>query len=153
MTHTLRRYPRNSPRALARVVFMMMITDGDLGELELAALERLRVFSLLGIDRAGFAAVARDYCSDLLDCADAQGRVRLVEVARIDAILDEVDDPRRRLLVCALMLNLAAAQSRLHAVELELLRYVFVRWNLSPDTLGAALAAEAQRSEPVGAAA
>lgn len=148
MSRTVRSYARNSPQALARAVFMMMITDGELGELELAALERLQVFRLIGMDRNGFAAVARDYCSDLLERAAADGRIRLVDVERIDEVLDAIDDPAKRRLVCALILNIAAAQSRLHAVELELLRYVFARWQLDPDGLARQLGPDGDPPAP-----
>ncbi len=148
MPRPIRSYARNSPQALARAVFMMMITDGELGELELAALERLHVLRLIGIDQSAFAAVARDYCSDLLACADTDGRIRLVDVERIDAVLEAIDEPSKRLLVCALILNIAAAQSRLHAVELELLRYVFARWQLDPDNLARQLGPDGEPPAP-----
>lgn len=130
MQRTVRTYRKNSPEALARAVFMMMITDGKLGEAELSALDRLDAFTLLRIDRAGFARVASEYCRDLLAAAEQTGRVRLVDVERIDAVLDAVDDPGKRLVVCALILNLGAADDLMQPVELELLRYVLSRWDL-----------------------
>lgn len=131
----IRYYRRNSPQALSRVLFMLMIADGALGRREVDALARLRAFELLGIKPEAFAKVARSYCSDLLNAEDANGRIRIFDPERIDTVLEAVDDPDKRLLVCALALNVLAAEDRFSAHELNAFQYVIGRWNLNLDEM------------------
>jgi hypothetical protein len=57
----IRRYDRNSPQAVARVLAMAMITDAAVEDSELELFERLDLFRIIGISRAGFAQVVSEY--------------------------------------------------------------------------------------------
>ena len=47
----MRKYPKNSPQAAARIVALTLIADGDIGQEELALLENLAVHHQLGLER------------------------------------------------------------------------------------------------------
>ncbi|MFN0303798.1 MAG: hypothetical protein ACKVQU_25975 [Burkholderiales bacterium] len=133
--HPIRYYRRNSPQALARVLFMLMIGDGRLGRREIDALASLQAFRLLGIKRSIFVEVAHSFCADLLAAEDADGRIQLLDPDRIDRVLAAVDDSKKRILVCVLALNVLAAEDGLSAVELDMFKHVLTRWNLRIDDL------------------
>ncbi len=52
-----RSYPRNSPEAVARVLAMAMITDGEVDDAEIALFDRLDLFRMIGLSRQGFSQV------------------------------------------------------------------------------------------------
>jgi hypothetical protein len=131
----MRYYRKNSPQALARVLFMLMIADGRLGRREIDALSRLHAFRLLKIRRSVFVEVARSFCADLLDAQDADGRIDLFDPSRIDRVLDAVTDSQKRVLVCTLALNVLAAEDGFSSAELDVLKHVLARWNLRIDNL------------------
>lgn len=129
-------FPSNSPRAVARVVAMTMITDADLHDRELELMERLRLYELLGLHPEAFVEVLRDYCEDLLARhPDARARVDLLDRDHVDAVLDCVDDPALRLETARILLNVARADGHLHPSEMALLRHALERWRLTLDDL------------------
>ena len=133
--HPIRYYRRNSPQALARVLFMLMIADDGLGRREIDTLARLQVFRQLEIKRSLFVEVARSFCADLLDTQDAVGRIDLLDSTRIDAVLAAVDDQPKRTLVCALAFNVIVADDGFCASEVDVFKHVLIRWNLTVDDL------------------
>lgn len=130
-----RNYPRNSAEAASRVVAMTMITDANLADGEIEAVDELRLYELLGLTRGQFLDVVRDYCMDLVVEATPGGQVRLLDPARIDFIADHVDDRRLRLGLCAMMLNIIAADGALRDAELAVLARVLARWGLTLEDL------------------
>ena len=127
----MKRYPRNSPQAVARVLAMMMVSDGKLHPREIEVLDELRIFDIVGISQLGFMSVVHDYCSDLLASGNASGRIKLV------------DDRRTRVLACGMLLNIVNADDNISDAELAVLRYVLERWSLPLDALERELLAPA----------
>ena len=128
-------YERNSPEAVARILAMMMITDAKLDDREVEVLDQLRVFDIVGISRNAFAEVVRDYCAELVHDGNADERIRLVDKSRIDRIVDLVDDPRKRVDTCGMILNIANADGRLHDSELTVFGYILERWGMTLESL------------------
>ncbi len=132
---------KNSPEALARVLAMTMITDAQLDDQELDLMERLKLYDLIGISRVQFSAVVADYCEELLQAGAPDGRVNLLDRARIDRIVDAVEDPAKRLLAAQMVINVLKADGRLEETELALFRHILDRWGLSLEALVGAPAA------------
>lgn len=130
MNRPVRQYLINSPEASARAIYMITMIDGAFGTHQIAALTRVRAFSLLNLSPAAFVRVAREYCLDLLASADEEHRIRLVDPERIDAVLEPVVDPVRRMQVCAIALGILAMERNLETMEVEVLRYVLEHWQL-----------------------
>ncbi|HSO06212.1 MAG TPA: TerB family tellurite resistance protein [Pelomicrobium sp.] len=136
----MRPYPTNSPRALARVVAMAIVTDARLDHRELQVLDDLDAYAILGLTRAEFLEVVHQYCQDLLAEGSGAERIRLLDPQRIGRVLDEVTDPRLRVRVCGLLLNVCDADGRFHEAELAFLHQVLERWGLTLESLRQALA-------------
>lgn len=90
--HPLRAYPANSPRAMARLVVLALLADGQLDEREMDTLNRRGAFAALGIDRDDFVQVLYDFCADVARLSESAGGYRLSPTL-LSALLAEVDDP------------------------------------------------------------
>jgi uncharacterized tellurite resistance protein B-like protein len=128
-------YPKNSPEAISRILAMMIITDARLDDREIEVMDELRIFDIIGITRSGFSQVVQDYCSELLAGGARDGRIRLVDKARIDEIIDLVDDPGKRVDTCGMILNIANADGKIHDTELAVFGYILERWGMTLESL------------------
>ncbi|AOX99145.1 hypothetical protein [Jeongeupia sp. USM3] len=137
----MKKYANNSPEAMARLLVLQMMCDGNFDPEELDQLEHLRVYEVLDISRKRFIDVVHDYCNDLSDEADEAGTIKLIDRERIDDLLDTVDDPKKRILVAAIALDIAKADDDFSAVELAVFRHMLQRWHLTLEHLNAALSA------------
>jgi len=136
----MKTYPADSPEAMARVLAMVMLADARLDDRELQALERLDLLRLIGLTREQFSQVVKDFCDELLAAGTAGGKINLMDKARIDAIVDGVQDERKRTDAASMALILMKADQQFHDAELALLRYTLGRWGLSLDELQRSLA-------------
>ena len=59
-------YPKNSPEAAARVIALLLISDGHVSRSEMDALYGLDIERELGLAPGAFARVLRTLCEDLL---------------------------------------------------------------------------------------
>jgi hypothetical protein len=137
----MKTYPKNSSHAMARVLAMTMITDARLDDRELGIMDRLGIYDMLGLTKAEFAGVVRDYCDEVVAAGSPDGKVNLMDRSRIDAAADLVQDPQRRMELAQMMLNVAKADFALHDAELALVRHILGRWNLSFDEVARAVGA------------
>lgn len=131
----MKNYPTDSPEAMARVLAMTMITDARLDDSELEVMDHLFLYRVLDISKTDFSQVVKDYCDDLLAGGATGAKVSLMDEARIDAVIDCVKDPEKRLLTARMIANIIKADGHLHDAELALFRHVLERWNLSLDQL------------------
>jgi len=131
----MKRYPKNSPEAVARIVAMMMIADSRLDDRELGIMDELRIYDIIGISRNQFSQVMQEYCSDLMSVGEKDGRIRLVDEDRINEIVDLVDDHDTRVRACSMMLNIAKADGKLHATELAVFKHILDRWGFTLESL------------------
>lgn len=134
----MKKYPFNSPEAMARLLVMQMICDGNFDPEEIDRIEHLHVYEMIGISRKGFIQVLQDYCNDLSDEADDDGQIHLIDKERIDDLLDTVDEPRKRLLIAALALDISKADRVIKEAELLVFRRMLERWHLTLEDLQAA---------------
>jgi len=137
----MKTYLKDSPQAMARVLAMTMIADAKLDDRELEIMDRLHLYDVLGLTKAEFSRVVKEYCEEVVATGSPQGKVDLLDRARIDAIADHVQEPARRMDVAQMMLNIVKADGALHQAELALLRYIMARWNLSFDEIRRAVGA------------
>lgn len=135
----MKKYPYNSPQAMARILIMQMIGDGNFDPSEIDELEHLNVYELLGISRKDFITVLQDYCNDLTDEADAEGKIKLIDKQRIDDLLETVDEPKKRMLVAAVALDIAKADGDFSEAEMAIFSRLLQRWHLTLEDLQAAL--------------
>ena len=134
----MRRYTQNSPEAMARIIALVVLADGDLDDCEVEMLDRLGVYERIGASRRTFIRVVQEYFEDLL--RDHTGdRVPLLDAQRLDAVLDAVDDEKKRVDLAAIMLSLISADGDMSDAELATLRHVLEHWGLTLDAVEASL--------------
>ena len=116
----MRSYPRNSPEAAARIVALVLISDGNVCRTEIEALQRLEVERELGLAPGAFAQVVHTLCEDLLMGAYAGGSMMCsVDESTLASLLAEVDAPVLQDQV--LRLASAAAEADTHLADAEAL--------------------------------
>ena len=134
----MRTYPRNSPEAMARIIALILLADGDLDDGEVEMLDDLGVYDRLGVSRKTFIRVVQEYFEDLLH-DDTGDRIRLLDAKRLDVVLDGVDDEKKRIDLAAMMLSLISADGDMNDAELATLRHVLVHWGLTLEEIEANL--------------
>jgi uncharacterized tellurite resistance protein B-like protein len=131
----MKTYVQNSPEAMARVVAMMIVTDAHIDDREIALLDRLDAYTMLGLTRGEFMAVSRDYCSELVAEAEEFGTSALLDPDRADHVISCVDVASRRLTVAKLLLGVIAADSQQRESELVLFDHILDRWGITRDAV------------------
>ncbi|MEP7297801.1 MAG: TerB family tellurite resistance protein [Burkholderiales bacterium] len=116
----MRSYPRNSPEAAARIVALVLISDGHVCRSEVETLKRLRLEQEFGLAPGAFAQVMHTLCEDLLMGAYGGGSMMCsVDETTLASLLAEVDEPGLQANV--LRLASAAADADKHLADAEAL--------------------------------
>lgn len=136
----MKRYAPNSPEAMARILIMLMMSDGTMDPREIDSLETLHIYEALEISRTRFIEVLHQYCNDLSDEADEEGRIHLVDRARIDDLLNDVTDAQKQLLVATLALDMAKADKVISEAELAVYSHLMESWHLTLEDIEATFA-------------
>lgn len=127
----MRSYPRNSPKAAARIVALAAIIDGHLSQSELDVLERLDAHGQLGLDRLELNDVIRELTEDLLSTAHGSWETACrIDAATLSALMAEVDAPQLRETVLHLCLAVAHADRHWSDGELWIIAAASGRWQL-----------------------
>ena len=134
----MRSYAQNSPEAMARIIALILLADGDLDDGEVDMLDHLGVYDRLGVSRKTFIRVVKEYFDDLLH-DDTGDRIRLLDAKRLDVVLDGVDDEKKRIDLAAIMLSLISADGDMNDAELATLRHVLLHWGLTLEQIEANL--------------
>ncbi len=138
----MRSYPLDSPEAAARIVALVLISDGHVCRSEIDALQKLQIESRLGLAPGHFAAVMHTLCEDLLAGAyGGSSMMSSVDESTLAALTAEVKDPALQLSV--LQLATAAAEADRHLSEGEALVMAAARrhWRLEGGSNASAPAA------------
>jgi hypothetical protein len=134
----MRTYPRNSPEAAARIVALVLISDGHVCRSEIDALNSLHLERELGLPGGAFPHVVHTLCEDLLMGAhDGASTFGSVDESTLASLLDEISDkPLQRKV---LDLALAAAEADRHMAEGEtiVMSAARRRWRLDDAVSGA----------------
>jgi hypothetical protein len=127
----MRSYPRNSPEAAARLVALVLMSDGHVCRSEVEALARHDAARQLGLSPEAFQQVMQTLCEDLWNAAHASPMMMAsLDEATLAALLAEVDDPRLRTKVHDLALAAARADRFLADGEAHFLDAVRLHWGL-----------------------
>lgn len=124
----MRSYPQNSPQAAARIVALVLISDGHVCKSEIDALNHLQIESELGLPPGGFAPVVQTLCEDLLLSTGSMG---MVDESTLAALLAEVDAPALRLTVLRLADAAIVADRHLSEGEAQVMAALHRYWVLT----------------------
>ena len=129
----MRPYPRNSPRAAARIVALTLLADGQLKPVELSSLESMFGHKRLGLRRYELHAVLNDFCSDLLEEARAtRDDDCQITPALIELLLADIDEPTLQRQVLALCAGVARADGHVDEAERVVLGTAIEQWRIAP---------------------
>ena len=127
----MRSYPVNSPQAAARIVALTVVADGDIGDAEIAWLDRLVVHEQLGLTRHELHAVLDTFCEDLL----SSDQLKWADACPVDErtladLMGEIQDPALRLKLLRLCVELAEVDARVDEGESMVLVAAVEHWGL-----------------------
>lgn len=119
----------DSPDALARILALAMIVDGDLRPSELRALHGAPFLEQAGVDADAFERAVHALCDDLLQAVPPHpgGHVE-IDPAALDRVLDEIANPLLRVCMLKTMQGIVRADGRLDEREHLLLKRAARRW-------------------------
>lgn len=132
---TLTHYPENSPAAMLRVIAMFILSDGEVAEGEMEAVDGLNILGFLGGDRPLFAEVLTRYCDDLIAYAGDHQTVNLVDQVWLDAVFAPITAADKQRLLARALLLIARADGYFADAELVVVKQALTRWNLELDDL------------------
>lgn len=114
----MRNYPHNSPEAAARIVALVLISDGNVCRSEIDTLRHLELEEELGLAPGAFARVVRDLCEDLLMGAHSNRCLTAhLDENMLTSMMSAISEAPLQLKV--LRLAAAAAQADRHLAEAE----------------------------------
>jgi uncharacterized tellurite resistance protein B-like protein len=127
----MRNYPQNSPEAAARIVALVLISDGHVCRSEIDTLQRLGLERELGLHPDGFNDVVQALCEDLLSNAYGQASlISSIDDVALASLLDEVTAPALQHAVLRLAQATAEADHYLAEPEAHVLATARQRWGL-----------------------
>jgi uncharacterized tellurite resistance protein B-like protein len=127
----MRSYPANSPQAAARIVALTVVADGDIGDAEIAWLDRLVVHEQLGLTRHELHALLDTFCEDLL----SSDQLKWADACPVDErtladLMGEIQDPALRLKLLRLCVELAEVDARVDEGESMVFVAAVEHWGL-----------------------
>ncbi|GKT16894.1 TerB family tellurite resistance protein [Acidovorax sp. SUPP2522] len=127
----MRSYPTNSPEAAARIVGLLLISDGHVSRSETDALQRLDIERELGLAPGDFAQVLHALCEDLL--MGARERRLLtgnLDEAALAALMAEVTEPELQQRVLHFACAAATADHHVAAAEAWIMEAALKHWRM-----------------------
>ncbi len=128
----MRQYTPNSPEAAARIIALVLISDGHVGRTEIDTLKRLQVEQELGLAPGVFDEVVQALCEDLLSSAYSQGSLTChIDEHMLAALLADVSDAKLRRTVLRLAEATAEADHYMAESEALVLASARQQWGLA----------------------
>lgn len=125
----MRSYPRNSPEAAARILALVLISDGHVCSSEFAALQQLDAARDLGLDPRDLPEIVRTLCEDLLmDGFDGGSILSHVDDGSLASLISEVDKPELQGEVLRIAAAAVNADKHLSEGEVAVLDAVSRHW-------------------------
>jgi len=128
----MRSYSHNCPEAAARIVALLLISDGNVSRQELEALYGQDIEQQIGLAPGGFAQVLNTLCEDLLMAAhERRVLTGSIDQATLDAVMAEVTEPDLQHKVLYFADAAAMADSHVAAEEAWIMRAALTQWRVS----------------------
>ncbi|CAN7474865.1 TerB family tellurite resistance protein [Acidovorax sp. LjRoot117] len=128
----MRSYSHNSPEAAARIVALLLISDGNVSRQELEALYGQDIERQIGLAPGGFGQVLNTLCEDLLMVAhERRVLTGSIDQATLDAVMAEVTEPDLQHKVLYFADAAAMADSHVAAEEAWIMRAALTQWRVS----------------------
>ena len=125
----MRSYQRNSPQAAARIVALVLISDGHVSPSEYDEMKKLFAVRDLGIEPHHMPVIVQTLCEDLL-MEGFDGRALLTQVGDVSmaSLMAEVDDPQLQGLVLRIAASVVRADNHVSEGETAMLDAISRYW-------------------------
>lgn len=131
----MRSYPRNSPEAAARILALVLISDGHVCRSEFETLKQLDGVRHLGLDPQKLPGIVQTFCEDLLmEGFDGRSILSHVGDGLMASLMAEVDDLHLRAQVLRLATSVADADKHLSEGETAMIQAIRDIWQASKET-------------------
>ena len=128
----MRSYPHNSPEAAARIVALVLISDGHVCSSEFDILKQLGAEHELGLEPQLLPHIVHTLCEELMASGYASGSlIDNVDDSTLAALMAEISDPVLQRTVLRLALAAARADGHLADGETMVLEAVRRHWPLA----------------------
>ena len=129
----MRTYSRNSPEAAARIVALVLISDGHVSRSEYEALEQLDDGLDLGLARQDMPGIVQALCEDLLmEGFDGRSILTHVGDGLMASLMAEIDDPQLQRKVLHVAASVVHADNHLSDGEAAMLGAISRHWARGP---------------------
>lgn len=115
----------------ARLLALVVASNGRVDPRELAMLDELDAFERLGVTRARVVDLAHDSLRDEGGHVQPRLWLSLGEQWQLDCLLDDVADPARQLLLCRLAAAVVTADGCVTSGERLVYAHMLARWGIS----------------------
>ena len=130
----MRNYPRNSAESAARIVALVLVSDGHACRSELDVVDSANVLNELGLGPVAFRNVLQTLCEDLMLGASSGSMLSGVDADSLRSVMAEIDDETLQRKVLNLSMAVAAADAHLADGEAVVLDAARQHWRLSKPT-------------------
>lgn len=131
----MRSYPRNSPEAAARIVALVLISDGHVGSSESEALNQLDAARDFGMGPQHLHGILQTLCEDLLMEGFGGGSILShLDDGSLASLMVEVDEPELQGKVLRAAAAAANVDKHLSEGEASVVDALSRHWGIRPST-------------------
>ena len=129
----MRSYPRNSPQAAARIVALILISDGHVSRSEYEAFNQIEGPLDLGLEPQDMPDIVQTLCEDLLmEGFDGRSILSHMGDGFMVSLMAEVDDPQLQGKVLRIAASVVHADKHLSEGETAMLEAISRHWQNRP---------------------
>lgn len=129
----MRTYPRNSPEAAARVVALVLISDGNASKSEFEVLNGFGGVRELGLDPGDMPSIVQTLCEDMLmEGFDGRSILSRVGDELMASLMAEVDNPLLQTQVLRIARSVTYADGHLSDAESAMVDAISRHWRVLP---------------------
>lgn len=131
--------PHDTPEQLAQALALMVAADQSAQDSDLRLFDLMDAYGQIGISRERFQEIVQRCCDEIADSLQQRPWLHLDDKQRIDAVLDAVQEPAHRLMVCALAARAIAADGQITDVERAVYEHMLGHWHINRSMVSEAI--------------
>ena len=124
----MQNYPTNSPQLMARIICLCLMADSEIDPSELSELKP-SLYAAIGLNQTEFTQVLQQYLHDIVNESE-HGRINLLELKRVDELLDSVTGRSERINTLVTALRICKSDNALNNAELALFSHIMQKWQI-----------------------
>jgi len=121
----------DNPECVARALALLTAANARVDKRELKRLDELDAYQRIGVSRARFVELAQACRDEVGEKLVGHSWMSANDIGRIDRILDAVNDPQLRILVCRLAAAAITADGCVCDAERMVFDHMLGRWHVN----------------------